>query len=212
MRKLLLLSVVIALAVSSCKKNQQTDSTTETASFPAITITSGEYYSIPQYALYPNVTATATDSFYSPTAVQVVDSAIHTNVPGLYVGTVSARNKEGFTTYTSFYVAVTNISSALNLSGTWLPVGGFVSSDSGATQIQELANGLYSTSNSADSNIYTGVSVFPAIFAVTNDTTIVFPADNTNFYSPGTLSLLPGDTTITYYSTATGAAITYQKH
>ena len=212
MKKLLLLPVLYALAFSSCKKKgDAASSVTETASFPTITITTGLYYSIPQFSLYPNVTATATDSFYNPCTVVVVDSAIHTNVPGLYLGSVSARNKEGFTTYVNFYVAVTNINDSLNLAGTWAPVGGTVTNDSGNTQIQKLATGLYSTSNAGDSNTYTAASVNAAIFAVLNTTTIVFPANNTTYSPTGTLSLLPGDTTISYTNASTGATITYQK-
>jgi len=210
MRKLLFLPVLLALVFTSCKKKEGTVSSVETASFPTITITSGLYYSVQQYALYPNLTVSVTDSFYNPTSYVVIDSAIHTNVPGLYIGTVSARNKEGFTTYVPFYVAVTNISDSLNLSGTWWLSGANRPLDSiSSTQITELANGLYTTSNAGGDSI-TSSSVSQAIFAVTNTTTIVFPA-NANYYSPGTLSMIPGDTTISYVSATTGATITYKK-
>jgi hypothetical protein len=211
MKKILLIAVLFSIAIASCIKKDATTSTVVTASYPTISFLNGQYFSVNLNAPYPTVTISATDSFYNPCDTVVIDSAIHTNAAGLYVGTASAKNAKGFISYANFYVAVTNVSPQMNLAGNWYPSSGFVILDSGAAKITKLANGLYMTNNIGAVNIYTADSLMVSgIFAVTDLTTIVFPANNTNYVSPGTLSMLPGDTTITYMS-STGQTITFQK-
>jgi hypothetical protein len=211
MKRQLLLPLLLVLTIASCIKKDATTSTTVTASYPTITFVNGRYFSVPLNAPYPAVTISATDSFYNPCDTVVIDSAIHTDVGGLYIGSASAKNARGYISYASFYVAVTSVSTQMNLAGTWWPVIGPLANDSGATQITRLANGLYSTNNIGDVNTYTdAVDMMSGIFAVTNLTTIVFPADNTSYSSPGVLSMIPFDTTITY-TDVKGNTYTYKK-
>ncbi len=65
MKKIFLFSVLIAIAVASCKKVNNPNMTV-TASFPTITFPNGIYFSVPLNGTLPTVSqvATAYDSFY----------------------------------------------------------------------------------------------------------------------------------------------------
>ncbi len=201
MKKIVLFSLLSALIITACKRQQDNPSTVVTASYPKITLTT-KYYSIPVGAVRPTVAATAYDSFYKQ-SIQIVtiDSAIHNFVPGLYRGRVSATNQYGYTSYASYWVAVTGVSPALTdgIAGHWIQPA---LSDSFATNITMLANGLFLSSNVNGVNIYSNpTGVVADIFALTSNTTLVFSSGRT-----GTLSYIPiaGDTTMTY-ATPTGS-------
>jgi hypothetical protein len=215
MKKLLLLSVLTVFIISSCRKKDHAVSTTVTASYPTITFTNGQFFSIHVGGLRPAIVATAFDSFYREIDnVLIVDSTINNLVPGLYVGKASSKNHYGFIGSAYYYVAVTNVSDSMDLSGRWLQV---LFGDSTATDINKLAVGLYSTSNLEGVNMFTStVGVTNGFFAVLNDTTIAFDpltvaAGNVTFPT-GTLTLTPivGDTTITYG--IPGSMISFFKH
>jgi hypothetical protein len=211
MKKILLVSGLFTLMISSCVKKDATTSTVASVSYPTITLTNGEYFSVNVNAPYPTVTASAVDSFYNPCTTQVLDTAIHTSTAGLYTGLVLAQNAKGFQDYVNYYVAVTNVSPLMNLAGTWSPVAGPLLTTAGNTVITKLANGLYLSDNTGEADRDTAAyAMVPDIFAVTDLVTFYFPANDANYSSPGTLSMIPGDTTISY-TTATGGTITFVK-
>jgi len=201
MRKILVLSVVAALAVAGCKKKLNTVSTVVTASYPTITIVGAPYISIPVGGAYTLPAATAYDSFYKERPLVVKNlGTLDNTTPGLYTVTYSARNSNGFEGTASVYVAVTNVSDTFDLSGWYLR-----SADPNRVAfITKLARGLFMTSNvgGADTgDISTGPRV-SAIFVVPSLTTVDFGSQLT---SNGTLTaaseslmLAVGDTEIAY--------------
>lgn len=199
MRKILILSVIAAVAFAGCKKKLNNVSTTVTVSYPTITITGSQYVSIPVGGSFIPPAATAYDSFYKekPTVLTNLGTLDNT-VPGLYTVVYSAKNHYGFEGHANVYVAVTNISDTLNLSGWYLR-----STPNQVAFVTKLARGLFMTSNvGGDDTATQASSVIPAVFAVTSTSTIDF---GTQLTSAGTLtantetlSLVPGDTVISY--------------
>lgn len=192
MKKILLFSVLIAVVAVSCKKYAN-PSITVTASFPTLTFTNGIYLSIPVNGTRPVQVATAYDSFYKKSlAVILIDSTVHTFVPGLYQATATAKNQYGYVTTVTYYVAVTNAAGNLNLSGKWM-IG---ASDSFDNYITPLVANYYTMSNF--NGVYppgsgTGAS---ADFAVIDTNTIAFT--DANYGTTGTFSYAPLDTTMAY--------------
>jgi len=203
MKKILLLAVLSIIIIPACKKQQNNPSIVVTASFPTITL-SAKYYSIPVGGLHPTVQATAYDSFYHESCkIVTIDSGINSFVAGFYTGYITAKNLYGFVSYDTYYVAVTNISGALDISGTYTTP----SNDSITTVVSRLATGFYSTSNySAVNSITNASAATSALFVITSGTTIVF-----NDGTPGILGLIPvlDDTTFSY-NTAAGS-VTFAK-
>ena len=201
MKKIILFSVLSVFIITACKRQQDNPSTVVTASYPVIKLTT-KYYSIPVGAVRPTVAATATDTFYKVSVpIVTIDSAIHNFTPGLYEGTITATNQYGYTSYAYYWVAVTGVSTALTsgLAGHWIQAA---LNDSFSTDITELANGLFSSSNVNGVNIYSNpTGVVKDIFALTSNTTIAFSSGNT-----GTMNYIPiaGDTSMTY-STPSGS-------
>ena len=215
MKKLLLLSVLAVLIISSCRKKDHAVSTTVTASYPTITFTNGQFFSIPVGGLRPTIIATAYDSFYKEIDnVLVVDSTVNNLVPGFYVGKAWAKNHYGLVGSAYYFVAVTNVSDSMNLSGHWLQV---MFNDSTATDIHKITRGIYSTSNLLGVNfILDPADYMSGYFAVLNDTTIAFDpltvASGNVTAATGALTLTPtaGDTTITYG--VSGGPVSFFKH
>ena len=201
MRKILILSVVAAFAYAGCKKKVNNVSQTVTVSYPIITISGSQYVSIPVGGTFNPPAATAFDTFYKehPTVVTNLGTLDNT-VPGLYTVVYSAKNHYGFIGYANVYVAVTNISDSLDLSGWYIRNA----TPARVAFVTKLARGLFMTSNvgGADTgNISTG-PVVSAVFAVTTTTTLTFgsqlTSDGSLSSSSESLSLVPADTTIKY--------------
>ena len=220
MRKIILLSVLAAMAYAGCKKKENTVSKLVTVSYPTITVTSPKYYSFPVGGgplptSAPNavnsILATAYDSFYHEKITPVIDVSHLSNlVPGLYIATLSAKNSYGFIGYAYVYVAITNVSDTMDISGSYYRV--VFAGDTSArnpTTVTKLATGLYSTSNVG--GVDTGTqkaSVIPAYFAVINSVTIDFGTQQTTSgiltASNSTLTFGAGDTLLTYSLNLTG--------
>jgi len=201
MKKIILLSLLALAVYSSCRKMQDNPSITVTASFPLITFQQ-QYYSIPVGGVRPTVLATAIDTFYKQTCkIVTIDSNVNTLVPGLYTAQVSAQNKYGYVSYANYYVAVTSVSDALDLSGVYTnPLN-----DSITAVVYKLATGLFYISNyNGVNNVSNAAGITPGYFAVTNLTS----ANNMSFTTgvTGTLSLVAvaGDTALVY-NTSVGA-------
>ena len=80
MRKILMFSVLLAVAAASCKKDQGDPSITVTASYPTLIFTNGNYLSIPKGGTLPAgmAIASAYDSFYrAECPIVVIDSSVH---------------------------------------------------------------------------------------------------------------------------------------
>jgi len=201
MKKLIILSVVAALGFAACKKTPASVSTEVTQSFPTITFPGGIYYSIGVGGTLPTISATAYDSFYNEVDPVILDqSQLDANTPGLYVVSATSKNKYGFTSYASVYVAVTNIDPLINLTGTYERT-----SNSVLVHVSKLANGLYLTDNvgGVDPSVPTNASfILPAVFVQTDDTTIILPpqltAQGTLYGSNASIIMAPADTAYSY--------------
>jgi len=204
MRKILILSVIAAFAYAGCKKKVNNVSTTVVVSYPIITISGSQYVSIPVGGTFTPPAATAIDTYYKekPTVVTNLGTLDNT-IPGLYTVVYSAKNHYGFIGTANVYVAVTNISDSLDLSGWYIRTVSPANPHRAAHYVK-LARGLFMTNNvggvdTADAT--TGASV-SAAFAVLSPTTIDFGSQLT---SAGTLtatstslSLVPADTVVAY--------------
>ena len=201
MKKIFIGVALLTLIVSACKKKENNPSMVVTASFPKVSIVGSPYFSIQVGGALPNITATAYDSFYAEKENVIIDqSTLDNTTPGLYSVTISAKNRYGFIGYNSVYIAVTNVSDSLNLTGYY-----FRSlNPSRVTFITKLARGLFMTSNvgGVDTTAATSSTLVPAIFAVTSDSTLSFGSQLTSVgtltSSQEKLTLAPADTTLNY--------------
>lgn len=196
MKKLLILTVVAAVAFGACKKNQGTVSTLHNYSTPTLVVSSGDYYSIPVGGALPVITATAYDSFYNEEATVVYDqSKLDNTTEGVYPVIASARNQYGMTSSRTLYVAVTNVT-GVDLSGTY-----YRTETSDTVSVTMLANGLYRISDAVANGASDTMHRAPAYFAHTSGDMLVMPAQATSFgpiyASEGEVSISTS-TTISY--------------
>ncbi len=173
MRKIVIASVLAVFAVAGCKKKVDNVSSVVTVSYPTVTITGSQFVSIPVGGAFTPPSATAYDSFYKekPTVVKDLGTLDNTT-PGLYTVTYSAKNHYGFTGTAIVYVAVTNVSDTLDLSGYYFRLG----DPNRVAFVTKLATGLFMTSNVGGvdtGNIATG-PVVAAVFAVPSLSTLTF--------------------------------------
>ncbi len=183
MKKILIFSVLLAVLAISCKKQPADPSITVTVSYPTITFTGAQYYSIAVNGSLPSVAATAYDSFYHESCTVLLDaSTLDNTTPGLYAVTASAKNKYGYKTYATVYVGVTNEPATLDISGIYYRLA----NPNRVANITKVANGMFMTDNIGGVDITTTPgSVVSAVFVVTSDTTIDFGSQMT---SAGTLT------------------------
>jgi len=193
MKKLSIILFFATLCIAACKKDSKV-SQVVTASYPTVMVSGPQYYSINTGGTLPTITGTAYDSFYKESDPVTIDnSTLDNSTPGLYIVQAKAKNKYGYIGTANIYVAVTNVPTTQDISGTYKrDVNGFV------VNVTKVANGLYYTDNVGG----TGALVVPAYFAVLNDTTIDFGTQPTSggtlTVSNPKLSLVPGDTTYQY--------------
>ena len=181
MKKFLFIPLLALLAVTSCKKNDNTVSTLVTYSTPTVVVTGGQYYySIPVGGSLPNIQATAYDTFYKQSYVPVIDqSTLDNSTPGLYIVYITAKNIYGMVGSTAVYVAVTNVSSSINLSGMYART-----SNNDTVHVTKLATGLYRTDNVGGVLSNNPTFILPAFFVQTSNNMISLPLQQT---SQGTL-------------------------
>jgi len=207
MKKIFLLAVVAGIAFAGCKKKMTNVSEAHHVSYPTILISSDLYYSIPVGGTLPTITATAYDSFYNEVDPVVIDqSTLDNSTPGMYAVTLSSKNKYGMTAYASVYVGVTDVSSALDLTGSYIRLA----NPGRVAHVSKLGTGLFLTDNVGGVDVTdptTGAQI-SAVFVVTSDTTLDFGTQLTSggtlSASSQTLSLAPGDTTLNYALSLSG--------
>ena len=216
MKKILIAAVFAVIGFSACKKRTADVSTLYTYSVPTIIISGDQYYSIPVGGALPSITATAYDSFYHESYSVLLDqSTVDNTTPGLYVVTATAKNKYGMASSKSVYLAVTDISAAINLAGTYERTSNGV-----AVNVYRLANGLYMTDNVGGvANTPANASfILPAFFVQTTETEIKLPAQPTAqgilYGTEAAVNMAPADTTFEYaiQNAAFGTAVrTFKK-
>jgi len=172
MKKILMISFLAAVAFAGCKKKFSTISKEVTVSYPTITFTGSQYISIPVGGTVPNASATAYDSTLHETETVLDSGSVDVTTPGLYVRTAYAKNSNGYYASVSVYVAVTNISASVDMSGPYQRQSNKV-----IVNVTKLATGLFMTDNIG------GVAppsafVIPGIFVVVDDTTMILPNQN----------------------------------
>ncbi len=145
MKKILIFSIALAgLTYAGCKKRDSYDvSTVQPESYPTITFTGSKFVSIPVGGTLPNISVSAYDSLYNEVCtVEQGELGVDVTTPGLYFQEFVARNSKGFQSTDVAYVAVTDIDPSFNLAGTYVRAAtGY------QVTVEEVANGLYSTSN-----------------------------------------------------------------
>jgi|GEM_PF-611401 len=173
MKKILIFSAIAAIGFAGCKKSDKVSSKVVTVSNPIIMFTSNQYVSIPVGGTAPAAAATAYDSVLKESVTAVFDSGtVDNTTPGLYVKWYHATNSNGYTAVAAAFVAVTNISASVDVSG---PYTRTANGDS--IYVTKLGTGLFMTNNVA------GVIadepsplIIPAVFALLDDSTMVMPA------------------------------------
>ncbi len=198
MKKLLVLSVCAAFAITGCKKKEATISTLHNYSAPTIILPDGVYYSIPVGGLLPDIMATAYDSFYNEDATVILDqSKLDNTVPGAYTVTATAKNKYGMASSRTIYVAVTDVPALPNLAGKYLRI----ETDDTVT-LTRLANGFYRTSDVGANGILDTTYVVPAYFVQTSDVALSMPVQSSAFGdlygTDGFINMSGTDTTYEY--------------
>jgi hypothetical protein len=188
--KIILSMAVMAAVIYSCKKSTpEVVSKVVTASAPTITITGPEIFSIPVGGSLPTVQATAYDSVLGEACPITLDaSGLDNSAPGLNFVAIKSSNKNGYISSKNVAVAVTNIASSWDLSGTYKRVSNGIPSI-----CTKLANGFYQVSNVGGSSL-----VVVGYFVQTEDAKIDFPLQSTSAgdmdCTGETLVTLPGDT------------------
>jgi len=193
-KTILFILAASALIFTSCKKTPANVSKVVKVSYPNIIYSGGQFFSIPVGGTVPSVTVSAYDSALGENITVTQSGTVDNTTPGLYILQANARNSNGYTTVGAIYVAVTNISPTIDLSGNYARLG---TADSSIVVTKE-ANGLYQSSDIG------GALSLPivAYFAQINDSTIVGPDQPTD---AGTLSISNGavayspDTTLSYH-------------
>ena len=188
MKRILIVSALIAVAFASCKKKVSQVSTIVTASYPTVTISSARFISIPVGGVLPDVNAviaTAYDSFYNESVPVVIDGSNLSNLaPGLYTISVSARNKYGYKGYSNVYVAVTDVHDTVDISGTYWRNDDTLR----AATVTRVSRGLYHTSNLGGVDTSgQPATVIPGYFVMIDDNTIDLGTQNIpgNTYTAG---------------------------
>ena len=201
MRKILLITVLAALAYAGCKKKENDVSTTVTASYPLITINGSQYVTINVGGTFTPPTATAIDTFYHEKPTVLTDlGSLDNTIPGLYTIVYSAKNHYGFVGTKNLYVAVTNISDSLDLSGWYLRLA----NPNRVAFVTKLSRGMFMTSNAggADTSDRTTGPLVPGVFVVTSTSACTFGNQQTYdgqlSSSAETLMLAVADTELTY--------------
>lgn len=202
MKKTIIISLIVALAIGGCKKKEGNVSQLVTASTPTVTLTGPSIYDIAVGGTLPTISATAYDSFYQESIpVKIDQSTLDNTTPGLYTVNVTATNQYGYVGSAPVLVAVQNRPAAEDISGQYLRAAtGFISN------VTKIGTGLYLTDNAG------GTAALPvaAYFVITSDSTIDFgtqpTSDGTLSAEDATISFAPGDTTLAYALNASGFA------
>lgn len=199
MKKTLFSLLAGSLLLAACRKSRdEVVSQIETESYPTITFTGSQYYSINTGGSLPSVSATAYDSVIGesyPVSITGTE-ALDNTTPGLYIVNATAKNKFGYITNEAVYVAVTDIADAVNLAGEYTRV-----SNSAPVTVTRLARGLYLSNNISGAIPVTAGS--PGLFVQINDTLIDVPLQPSEAFGEfeaisETLQMQPGDTAYSY--------------
>lgn len=197
MKKYLVIPFLAVMAFTACKKKENTVSTLVTYSAPTIVVSGAQYYSIPVGGSLPSIAASSYDSFYKESYPVVIDqSTLDNTTPGLYIVTISAKNKYGMKGSTGVYIAVTNVSPSINLEGSYIRLSNLLPAG-----VTKLANGLYVTDN-VGGVASTSSAHVSAFFVQTDDSTIVVPTQSTGvgdiYGTSGKVTMTATDTTFQY--------------
>jgi hypothetical protein len=200
MKKIAIISIMAAAAIAGCKKKENQVSEVVTVSYPTITLTGSNIYSIQVGGALPTVSATAYDSVYDENDPVVMDnSALDNMTPGLYVVQITAKNKYGFQSSKNVYVGVTNVPAAEDISGTYYRTSNF-----DTAHVTKVATGMYYTDNVGG----THALLVGAYFVQTSDTSISFgsqpTSDGTLSVNNASLTIAPADTSFQYQVIASG--------
>lgn len=143
MKKITIFLLGAMSLIYSCKKDDKVVSQVVEASYPTITLTGSQYYSIMVGDPLPTVAATSYDSLLQESYSTELDAtSLDNQTPGLYIVPITSKNKYGYVGSVNVYVAVTNIPDSVDLSGTYVR-----SATGGTANVTKVARGLYETDN-----------------------------------------------------------------
>lgn len=194
MRKIIIAASILTAFAVGCKKEDNV-SQVVAVSYPTITVTGSQFYSINVNGAAPDIQATAYDSTIGESYPAEYDaSVIDVTTPGLYVVPITATNKFGYIGSNVVYVAVTEISDAIDLSGTYVRTA-----NNEPVHITKMARGLYETDDVGGA----ASLEITAYFAQIDDSTLSFPYQPT---AAGELGVIDpavgvnddGDTTLSW--------------
>jgi hypothetical protein len=215
MKKSIIVSILLGVAIAGCKKDEEFPSEIRQVSSPTITFTGGRYYSINVGGALPTVAATAYDSVLNesyPVTIEGTD-ALDNTTPGLYIVSARSTNRNTYSRTENVYVAVTNIAANVDLSGDYKRVD-VTTGD--VSVVTKLARGLYSLDNIAGASRASRPDLlFPVLFVHSDDTTLLIPPQETPLsttllrvkdeYDRPNMAIIrrqPGDTSYKYAITA----------
>ena len=197
--KISIIAIAAFMLAAGCKKKVENVSEVVTASYPTITITGAQFYSIPVGGTLPSVSATAYDSVLKESYPTTLDaSGLDNTTPGIYFVPIKAKNRLGYKSSLNVLVAVTDIADSVNLSGTYVRTATGV-----PVQVTEVKNGLYSVDNLFGAASTAGTYAY---FVQIDDSTMQMPDQPTSVGDLSTsdnfLHTVPGDTSYGYKITS----------
>lgn len=166
------IALLLITTLVACKRNIYPVSEIIVASYPTITISGSQFYSIPVGGALPTVTATAYDSTLNESYPASLDaSGLDNTTPGLYFVPIKATNRFGYISSKNVYIAVTDIPAAWDLSGLYQRTA-----NGADVNLTEVANGIYEVDNVG------GAPSLPVVgyFVQIDDSTITFPMQPTD--------------------------------
>jgi hypothetical protein len=141
--KFLLLAVFVMTLAVSCSKKTDDVSKVVDVSFPTIDLNGPDIVRLNVGATYTDQGAQLTDDITGATSdIDPVSDNVNTATPGLYFVQYSASNANGFTTDAVRFVAVTNVTGGVNVSGTY-----FRAATGLNCIITKVAEGVYKVQN-----------------------------------------------------------------
>ena len=191
----------LAISLSSCKKEFETDNVSHIVkvSYPTIELKGAQAASIPVGGTYADEGAILTDDITgAKTDIMAKSFELDPSQPGVGFAVYEASNSNGFTTRVVRPIAVTNVSeNAPDLSGDY-----HRTSNNAPVTWTKLAKGLYLNNNVGGSTSPSGM--LPVYVIQDTDTSFIIPEQDvpggygTLSVSDVTLSVTSSDTTYSY--------------
>jgi len=170
--KISMIAIAMLFVAVGCKKKIEDVSAVVTASYPEIVINGSQFVSMPVGGTFVDAGSSAYDSLTKEYSLQPISvtNDIDPTTPGFYTVQYTYKNMYGYTSTATRFVLVTDISSSLDYSGTYVRTSNGISMN-----VTKVAAGLYKTDNVGGSTL-----VISAYFGQLDDSTLVVPNQPTD--------------------------------